>query len=87
MQERKPFGRRGDGVFRMEKGLCEYGAAEHGHLFKGEKDKKFMSDGFKLTRMLRDMLGRFSAELSTEVFKQIEMVGYLHSGRFNCLQA
>ncbi|PKC10053.1 hypothetical protein RhiirA5_272604 [Rhizophagus irregularis] len=81
MQERKPFGRRGDGVFRMEKGLCEYGAAEHGHLFKGEKDKKFMSDGFKLTRMLRDMLGRFSAELSTEVFKQIEMVGYLHSER------
>ncbi|CAG8657054.1 2459_t:CDS:10, partial [Funneliformis caledonium] len=81
LQVRKPLGRRGDGVFRMEKGLCEYGAAEHGRLFQGEKDKKFMSDGFKLTRMLRDMLGRFSAELSTEVLKQIEMVGYLHSER------
>jgi len=49
MQECKPLGRCGDGVFRMEN--CEYSASEHGRLLQGEKDKKFMSDSFKLTRI------------------------------------
>jgi hypothetical protein len=30
MQECKP---RDNGMFRMENGLCEYSASEHGHLF------------------------------------------------------
>jgi len=33
MQECKPLGQHGDGMFRMENGLCEYSASEHGHFF------------------------------------------------------
>ncbi|RUO96787.1 hypothetical protein BC936DRAFT_141447 [Jimgerdemannia flammicorona] len=77
--DRKPVGHRADGILRMELGRQEYGATEHGRLFLGENDTKFLLDGRKLVKMLKDMLRNVSGK--SECLKNIEMVGYLHSER------
>lgn len=62
-------------------GRQEYGASEHGRLFHGESDTKFLSDSRKLAKLLKDMMRSFSEKENTAVLRKIELLGYLHSGK------
>jgi len=42
---------------------------------------KFLSDGRKLGKLLKDMMTSLSKEVNVAVLKKVEMVGYLHSER------
>ncbi|KAG9290443.1 hypothetical protein G9A89_007174 [Geosiphon pyriformis] len=79
--DRKPFGRRCDGIFRMEKSRQECGASEHGRLFLGENGTKFLTDGHKLAKVMKDMFTSLSMDLCVKTMKDIEIIAYLHSER------
>ncbi|KAG9287625.1 hypothetical protein G9A89_023975 [Geosiphon pyriformis] len=79
--KRKMLGRRGDLIIR--KISTEYGCAEAGKLFQGEKGTKLLCEkGLKTPKMLKDIFNSLCAAVDRDEQKvrKLESIGFLHAG-------
>ncbi|RUP43198.1 hypothetical protein BC936DRAFT_137490, partial [Jimgerdemannia flammicorona] len=81
MLKRKMLGRRSDLIIR--KISMEYGCAEAGRLFEGEKGTKLLREkGLKTPKMLKDIFNNLCAAVDGDEQKvrKLESIGFLHAG-------
>jgi len=79
--KRKMLGRRSDLIIR--KISMEYGCAEAGRLFEGEKGTKLLREkGLKTPKMLKDIFNNLCAAVDEDEQKvrKLESIGFLHAG-------
>ncbi|CAG8646100.1 22154_t:CDS:2, partial [Racocetra persica] len=77
--DRKKFGKKGDGIFRLCNKRLEFGAIEAGRNWEGTKGTKLLTDFLKMSKMLKDMINVLATEcnMKEDVLRKLQIAGIL----------
>jgi hypothetical protein len=80
-ENRQKSGPKMDGIIRsVGENFFEFGAIESGKTLGDTNTTKWISDGLKLKRVMRDMLVRLHEEVDEDAVRHVQTVGILTSG-------
>ena len=89
LEVRKLLGHKCDGILRELGTPDEFAISEEGKLWDGEDGTKYLTNGLKkLPKTMRDTLVQKvrKYKLSSVISRQLEIVGFLHSGKITLIE-